>query len=149
MSNIRNLNKAIIKSEYSRRYPDPLNVNMEGDTLNIEHHILVSRAIDVPSGISKAPNPREQRIDKGIYKKVRESLEDSADLSFHLKNKGITILAHQVEYSTDKRIATIFFGENDGLADGRHTYEIMRAAQAEGTCPEGQYVKIEVITGVS
>ncbi len=60
----------------------------------------------------------------------------------------MTILAHQVEYSADKRIATVFFGENDGLADGRHTYEIIRAAQADGTCPEGQYAKIEIITGV-
>src|SRR3989304_9244121 len=144
MSNIRNLNKAIIKSEYSRRYPDPLNVNMEGDTLNIEHHILVSRAIDVPSGISKAPNPREQRIDKGIYKKVKESLEDTNDLSFHLKNKGITILAHQVEYSADKKVATVYLADGDGIADGGHTYEIILKTQSEGTCPEGQYVTFEV-----
>ena len=115
MLNIKkNLNKVIIKSEYSRHYPDPLNKNLEGDKLDIEHHILVSRAIDVPSGISKAPNPREQRIDKGIYKKVKESLETSTDLSFHLKNKGITILAHQVEYSADKKVATVYFGGNDG-----------------------------------
>lgn len=148
MSNIKNFGKAIIKSEYSRRYPDPLNVNVEGDPLNIEHHILVGRAIDVPSGISKAPNPREQRIDKGIYKIVRESLEDTSDLSFHLKNKGITILAHQVEYSVDKKTATVYLGENDGIADGGHTYEIILAAQSAGTCPEGQYVKVEIITGV-
>lgn len=148
MANTKNLGKVIIKSEYSRRYPDPLNVNVEGDPLNIEHHILVSRAIDVPSGISKAPNPREQRIDKGIYKIVRQSLEDTSDLSFHLKNKGITILAHQVEYSGDKKTATVYLGENDGIADGGHTYEIILAAQSEGICPEGQHVKFEIITGV-
>lgn len=148
MSNIRNLNKVIIKSEYSRNYPDPLNKNLEGDKLDIEHHILVSRSIDVPSGISKAPNPREQRIDRGIYKKVKESLESSDDLSFHLKNKGITILAHQVEYSADKRVATVYLGEGEGIADGGHTYEIILKTQSEGTCPEGQYVKFEVITGV-
>ena len=148
MTNKRNLNKAIIKSEYSRRFPDPINEDTSGDPLNIEHHILLSRAIDVPSGISKAPNPREQRIDKGIYNKVRESLESADDLSFHLKNKGITILAHQVEYSPDKKVATIYFGEDDGIADGAHTYEIVLATQAEGTCPEGQYIKFEVITGV-
>jgi hypothetical protein len=148
MSNIKNLKKTIIKSEYSRHFPDPLNKNLEGDPLNIEHHILISKAIDVPSGISKAPNPREQRIDKGIYKKVRESLENTDDLSFHLKNKGITILAHHVEYSADKKIATIYLAENDGIADGGHTYEITLATQSEGTCPEGQYIKFEVITGV-
>lgn len=148
MSNIKNLVKAIIRSDYSRRYPDPLNANVEGDPFNIEHHILVSRASDVPSGISKAPNPREQRIDKGIYKIVRESLEDTSDMSFHLKNKGITILAHKVEYSDDKKTATVYLGENDGIADGGHTYEIILATQSDGTCPEGQYVKFEIITGV-
>lgn len=147
MNDKKNLTKVIIKSDYTRRFPDPLN-NMGENPLNIEHHILLSKATTVPSGIPKTPNPREQRIDKGIYKKVKESLQNTDDLSFHLKNKGITVLAHQVEYSSDKKIATIFFGENDGIADGAHTYEIVLAAQAEGTCPEGQYVKFEVITGV-
>lgn len=148
MSDKKNLNKAIVKSEYSRRFPDPMNENTNGDPLNIEHHILLVRAMDVPSGIPKTPNPREQRIDKGIYKKIRESLQNGDDLSFHLKNKGITILAHQLEYSADKKIVTVYFGENDGIADGGHTYEIILATQADGTCPEGQYVKIEIITGV-
>ncbi len=148
MSNIKNLVKAIIKSEYSRRYPDPLNVNVEGDLLNIEHHILISRAIDIPIDISMAPNPREQRTDRGIYKIVRKSLEDESDLSFHLKNKGITILAHQVEYSSDKKTATVHFSEKDGIADGGHTYKIIKETRSAGTCPEGQYVKFEIITGV-
>lgn len=147
MADKKSLNKVIIKSEYSRRFPDPMNENVTSDSLNIEHHILLSRAVNVPSGIPKTPNPREQRIDKGIYKKVKESLQSADDLSFHLKNKGITILAHNIEYSTDKKIATVYFGENDGIADGGHTYEIVLATQADGTCPEGQYVKFEVITG--
>jgi hypothetical protein len=148
MTNKKNLNKVIIKSEYSRYYPDPLNQNLEGDPLNIEHHILVSRAIDVPSGISKSPNPREQDTDRGIYNKVKESLENTDDLSFHLKNKGITILAHKVEYNEGKKVATIYLNEGEGIADGAHTYEIILAAQSNGTCPEKQYAKFEVITGV-
>lgn len=147
MENIK-LQKVIIKSEYTRKYPDPLNQDVSGDPYNIEHHILVSRAIDVPSGIPKDPNPREQRIDYSIYKMVRESLEDADDLSFHLKNKGITILAHKVDYSPDKRVATVYLGESDGIADGAHTYEIILAAQGNETCPKGQYIKFEVITGI-
>jgi len=141
-------NKVILKSAYSRRFPDPLNNIQEGDPYNIEHHILLCRAIDVPSGISKKPNPREQKIDWGIYKDVQTSLEDAGDLSFHLKNKGITMLAHKVEYSADKRVSTLYMGENDGIADGAHTYEIILNAQSKGSCPDGQYVKFEVITGV-
>lgn len=142
------LQKVVIKSGYSRKYPDPLNVDVTGDPFNIEHHILVSKAIDVPSGIPKDPNPREQKTDRGIYKKVRESLENAGDLSFHLKNKGITILAHKVDYSPDKNVATILLGDGDGISDGAHTYEIVLEAQGNETCPDGQYVKFEVITGI-
>lgn len=148
MKNVKSLEKAIIKAEYSRRYPDPLNKSSDGDTLNIEHHILVSRAMDVPEGISKAPNPRVQRTDKGIYKEVRASLDNTDDLSFHLKNKGITILAHHVEYGGDKKAVGLYLGEGDGIVDGAHTYQIILEAREAGTCPEGQYVKFEVLTGI-
>jgi hypothetical protein len=148
MTNIKNIEKAIIKAQYSRRYPDPLNRSSDGDSLNIEHNILVSRAIDVPAGISKAPNPRVQRTDRGIYKEVRESLDNTADLSFHLKNKGITILAHRVEYGEDKKTVDVYLGENDGIVDGAHTYQIILDAQEAETCPEGQYVRFEVLTGI-
>ncbi len=140
--------KVILKSDYSRRFPDPLNNIQNDDPYNIEHHILLCRATDVPSGISKEPNPREQRIDWGIYKEIQDSLEDAEDLSFHLKNKGITMFAQKVEYSEDKRIATIFLGEHDGIADGGHTYEIVLNSQSKGECPDNQYVKFEIITGV-
>ncbi|MFX0201367.1 MAG: AIPR family protein [Candidatus Hodarchaeota archaeon] len=145
---IQNLNKVILKADYSRRFPDPLNNMNESEPYNIEHHILLCKAIDLPTGISKKPNPREQRIDWGIYKDVQKSLESAEDLSFHLKNKGITILAHKVEYSGDKRVATVYLGENDGIADGAHTYEIILNAQSNDTCPDAQYVKFEVLTGV-
>jgi hypothetical protein len=148
MTNVKTLEKTNIKAEYSRRYPDPLNKSSDGALLNIEHHILVSRAIDVPEGISKAPNPRAQRTDRGIYKEVRESLDNTADLSFHLKNKGITVLAHNIEYSTDKKTAIVYLGDGDGIVDGAHTYQIILEAQEAGTCPEGQYVKFEILTGI-
>ena len=143
------LDKVTIKAEYSRRYPDPLNKGTDGNSLNIEHHVLLSRAIDVPEAISKAPNPRAQRTDRGIYKDIRESLDNVTDLSFHLKNKGITILAHHVESSEDKKTVDLYLGEGDGIVDGAHTYQIILEAQEAETCPEGQYVKFEVLTGVT
>lgn len=148
MSEMTNLAKAIIKAEYSRHYPDPLNKGANGEPLNIEHHVLLSRAVDVPSGISKAPNPRVQNTDRQLYRTVRASLESADDLSFHLKNKGITILARRVEYGEDKKTAGVYIGEGDGIVDGGHTYEIVREAQSAGTCPDGQYVKFEVLVGV-
>jgi len=148
MKNTKNLEKATIKAEYTRRYPDPLNKSSEGDPVNIEHHVLVSRAIDVPASISKAPNPRAQNTDRAIYKEVRESLDNAADLSFHLKNKGVTILAHHVAYSEDKKTVDLYLGEGDGIVDGAHTYQIILEAQNAETCPERQYVKFEVLTGI-
>src|SRR3990170_9091311 len=136
MTNFKDLEKATIKAEYSRHYPDPLNQSSEGDPLHIEHHVILSRAVDVPPCISKAPNPREQKTDMGIYRDVRKSLDAADDLSFHLKNKGITLLAHHVVYSPDKKIATVYLGQGDGIADGAHTYQIILEAQEAGTCPE-------------
>jgi hypothetical protein len=140
--------KIILKTDYSRRFPDPLNSQSTGEPYNIEHHVLLCKAIDLPSGISKRPNPRTQRIDWGIYKDVQDSLENTEDGTFHLKNKGITILAQDVEYSEDKRIATVYPGEYGGIADGAHTYEIILSSQGEGVCPDNQYVKFEIITGI-
>lgn len=138
-----------LKTDYSRRFPDPLN-NLTGQgPYNVEHHVMLVKAIDVPSGITLEPNPRaeSERINYSIYKTVKKSLERSDDATFHLKNKGITILAHKVEIGDDKKTATLYLGENDGIADGGHTYRIILAAQNEKTCPDTQYVKFEVITG--
>ncbi|OGX18436.1 MAG: hypothetical protein A3K83_03280, partial [Omnitrophica WOR_2 bacterium RBG_13_44_8b] len=72
----------------------------------------------------------------------------SSDLTFHLKNKGITVLAHSVEYSADKRYVTVYLNEDNGIVDGAHTYEIVLKAKNEDNCPGGQYVKFEIITGI-
>lgn len=148
MNTNKSLSKVILNADFSRRFPDPLNQNINGDQLNIEHHILLCKALELPSGISKSPNPREQRIDRSLYKEVRNSLDNADDLSFHLKNKGITLLAHEVEYSPDRKIATVYLGENDGIVDGGHTYEIVLKSKSEGTCPAGQYIKFEILTGI-
>jgi hypothetical protein len=148
MNNVINTGKLTIKAAYSRKYPDPLNRSVDGDPLNIEHHILLTRAIDVPINISKAPNPRAQNTDRSIYEEVRESLDNTADLSFHLKNKGITVLARHVEYSADKKNVDIYLGEGDGIVDGAHTHQIIIEALEAETCPENQYVKFEILTGI-
>ncbi len=138
-----------LKTSYSRRFPDPLNHSAVTESYNIEHFILLCKALDIPGGISKEPNPRAQRIDYGVYKEVRRSLENAEDPTFHLKNKGITMLAHRVDISEDKKGATVYLGEGDGIADGAHTYEIILAAQRDETCPDNQYIKFEIITGIT
>lgn len=145
----KTLNPIVLKTDYSRRYPDPLNNLTNQGPYNIDHHILLVKAIDVPANIPLEPNPRAEsdRVNYSIYKMVRKSLDRTDDPTFHLKNKGITILAHKVEISEDKKTAMLYLGEDDGIADGGHTYRIILASQKEKTCPDSQYVKFEVITG--
>lgn len=136
------------KARFSRRFPDPLNREDQEGMDHIEHHILLCRATEIPSGIPTDPNPRAQKTDKTIYKRVRESLlmESDPTPSFHLKNKGITILAQSLEYLGDKESVEIKFEEGDGIVDGAHTYTIILENQKE--CSADQYVKIEAITGL-
>ncbi|MHB1571790.1 MAG: AIPR family protein, partial [Solirubrobacteraceae bacterium] len=138
---------------YARRIPDP--------TLrNAERHIMFVRAQDVPDGLPKDPNPRAQKIDRGIYREVATHLlnEDGTPNTFHLKNKGITLIARKVErQGDDEHTYDVTLGEGHGIVDGAHTYEILRknkpmidelnAADGEGSEIE-QYVKFEIITGL-
>jgi len=134
-------------SEYSRRFPDPLNKIATDPPLNIEHHVLVCPAAKLNCDLPKDPNPREQNIDKALYKEVTKSLLSDEDPTFHLKNKGITIIAHSVDYSDDKKSVQVTFKNGDGIVDGAHTYEIVKSNQEE--CPETQFVKLEILTGIS
>ncbi|MGE5692235.1 MAG: AIPR family protein, partial [Candidatus Zixiibacteriota bacterium] len=118
----------------------------EENSTNIEHHILLCRAVDLPPDIPTDPNPREQKTDKGIYKDVKNSLLNEKDLTFHLKNKGVTIIAHEINYSTNRDAVEISFKDGEGIVDGAHTCKIILENQTE--CPSNQFVKLEVLTGV-
>src|SRR5206468_1430156 len=77
-------------------------------------------------------------------KPFRDMVEtvDSDPASFHLKNRGITYLCDRFEYDNAKKLIRITipdFGDNDdvdgndprfGIADGGHTYEVIRQTVA-------------------
>lgn len=140
------MKKIFLKTEFNRRYPDPLNKLDEENSINVEHHIVTCRAVDLPPDIPKDPNPRSQDTDKTIYKEVQKSLLNEADPSFHLKNKGITIIAHQVEYSPNRDGMEVYFKEGEGMVDGAHTYQIIQDNKQD--CPANQFVKLEILTGI-
>jgi hypothetical protein len=126
-----------------RKFPDPFNKISD---YRIEHYIFICKASYLPHGIPLDPNPREQKTSKAIYKDVKESLLSASDLTFHLKNKGITVLAQSVDLDERKGMARITFREGDGIVDGGHTYAIIK--ESKGEIPDNQYVKLEVLTGV-
>jgi hypothetical protein len=144
---------ATFVADYARRIPDP--------TLrHAERHILFVRAQNVPDGLPKDPNPRAQKIDRSIYREVGAHLlnEDGTPNTFHLKNKGITLIAEKVERKNDdEHVYEVTFGARHGIVDGAHTYEIVRtnkpmieelnAGDGEGPSID-QFVKFEIMTGL-
>ncbi len=136
-----------VRTFSARRFPDPYKSDSRAnnDRSEIEHHVLICDASSLTDDIPLDPNPRDQKTNKTLYKEVRKSLIDSSDLTFHLKNKGITILAQKVKPDANKSAVTITFGDGDGIVDGGHTYTIIKENRDE--IPKGQYVKLEVLTG--
>lgn len=134
----------------ARRMPDP---TFPGAV----RHIFTVRADDLPQGMPKAPNPRAQKTDRGVYKDVARSLlnEEGTPNTFHLKNKGITVLADDVRELGDSTYE-VRFGPEQGIVDGAHTYEIMLAGQeriaeareAGNGSTIDQYVRMEVQVGI-
>ena len=135
-----------------RRIPDPTYPSSS-------RHVFLCAVQDMPAGLPKGANPREQNIDRGIYRDVMRSLlnEDCTPNTFHLKNKGITILAEQVVKTDDEEgLKVEIASDEQGIVDGAHTYEIIMRGQSDiadlnaavDSTPISQYVKIEVLTGL-
>ena len=134
-----------ITSAFARRIPDP---NFKSQ-YNMETYMFLVRCRDLPAGISNDPNARPANIAKLTYKKVAESLlgQDGDDAgTFHLKNKGITIVADEVKQTggNDEYTISLESGEH-GIVDGGHTYEIIQENKDE--IPEDQYVRVDVRVG--
>jgi hypothetical protein len=98
------------------------------------------------------PNPRAQNTNRRVYQDVRASLlnEEGEPGTFHLKHKGITIVAdrvHRVDDSSDAYEIT--FGEGQGIIDGGHSYRLITDMLKKGEeIPDGQHVKVEVLTNL-
>lgn len=142
--------KAIsMKARFARRFPDPVHPS-------IERHVMFVAVTDVPPDIPREPNPREQNIDRGIWKDIRLHLlnQEGVANSFHLKNKGITIIADRVEKKGEDNYE-IVLDETQGIVDGGHTYQLIqdslddiRQHNEDEESEINQYVKVEIVTGL-
>lgn len=125
-----------------RKFKDPV-------IQNVEHHVMLVQAKALPTGLSHKPNPRANSdlFAKRIYETVQESLLNSEDPTFHLKNKGIVLTATQARFEKGDNgdILHLGFSEDDGILDGSHTYRIIE--RNLGTCPDNQHVRIEARVG--
>ncbi len=139
-----------IRVKFARRFPDPV-------LKHCERHIFMCAVEDLPSDLPTDPNPRAQRIDRGIWKDIRAHLlnEAGSPNTFHLKNKGITLLAGEVDRADDDNYV-LKLNDRDGILDGAHTYKLIIDARTElkdrndanAEEPIQQFVKLEVLTGI-
>jgi hypothetical protein len=131
---------------YARRVPDPV----FGDDKGMVRHILFVPVRDVPAGIQLDPNARTPNINRSVYRDIKSHLfeEEGEPGTFHLKNRGIVMIADKVEQrGEDNYRVTIEPGQ--GILDGGHTYTLITDEQrGDQVLPEDQWVKFEVLTHV-
>lgn len=135
-----------LRAAISRRFPDPVFHRTHGTN----RHIFFVKASDVPRGLPLTSNPRGQATNKRVYKDVRASLmnELGEPNTFHLKHKGITLVASSVQPGNVENEFFIEFADEHGIVDGGHTYMLITEPSDEGPIPEAQHVKVEVLTNV-
>lgn len=131
---------------FARRIPDPL----FKDKYGLERHHFVMAVRDVPRDLPLDPNARNPNVRKRIYRTVEDSLmnKNGEPGTFHLKNKGITIIADSVkEVGKNEYVVEMKPGPH-GIVDGGHTYRLIEDNLDNDALPADQFVNIEVRTGV-
>ncbi|HEV8040419.1 MAG TPA: AIPR family protein [Bryobacteraceae bacterium] len=130
---------------YARRLPDPIFHQTHGT----ERHILFVPVKSVPKGLSLDPNARTPNLRRRIYQDIQDSLldKDTTPGTFHLKHKGITVIAESVAKAGDDTY-TVTLGKNHGIVDGGHTYNLIINNLENEQLPDRQFVKFEILVGI-
>ena len=146
------MSKHKMRARFSRKSPDPVIKSAYQQTLTVN-------VLDIPVGLPLAPNPRKPNIDRKKWREIGRHLmnEEGTPNTFHLKNKGITLIAKSVKVTPVAGAADhdveIVLNDGDGVGDGGHTYTLIteRRAALEDLAdndPEfAQYVKVTVLVG--
>jgi hypothetical protein len=145
-------NSVTVPVKFARRMPDP-------NFPDVEHHFLLVPAAELPDGLLRGANPRDPEVNRPVYRTVAKSLRNSDDTipgSFHLKHRGIKIVAADVRKASQTteggfdQYEIVFPSDDDlcGIVDGGHSYEIIRESNGKGETPTDQYVELKVETRV-
>jgi RNA polymerase-binding transcription factor DksA len=100
--------------------------------------------------IPNSPNLRATNLKTRVSKEVRKSLTAN-DGTFHLKNKGITLIAESATPAKNPKefYITLTGDGSTGIVDGGHTYSLIRAALDQGEDLSSQHVRVDIRTGVA
>jgi hypothetical protein len=130
----------------ARRIPDP---NFKSN-YDAERHVFVMPVRAIPTDLPLDPNARRPNIRKRVYQEVKKILfnEEGEPGTFHLKNKGITIIAESVTQKGDHEYLVKMRRGVHGIVDGGHTYTLIAESIDNPDLPETQFVQVEVRVGV-
>lgn len=140
------MQKFILPARIARRLPDPT----LGKEFGISRHILYVPVAAVPAGIPLDPNARTPNLRKRVYRQVEDSLLDRGENvagTFHLKHKGITMIAHSVD-SVGEDSFEVTIKDGEGIVDGGHSYQLILNHKAKSELPKDQVVKFEILCGI-
>lgn len=139
--------KFVFNSIFARRLPDPVFHKIHG----IERFILMMPVNGIPEGLPNDPNARLPKTRRRVYRDIEESLFDAGDNTpgtFHLKHKGITLIADAVHRRGESNDYSVTCKPGHGIVDGGHTYELITKNKDNPHLPKDQYVKFEIITNI-
>lgn len=136
------------KAESFRKIPNPYAKTKEEEA-KAQMYVALCDVTQLPCNFPMQTNPREQNLNTGVAKKIKNSLIEEGSLDFFLLNRGILLSSKDAVYDNAKGELTITFEDEEvhGNVDGGHTYSIIKEHQKELT-PGSQYVKLEILTGV-
>jgi hypothetical protein len=128
VNKVRRIAVSIPDTDLCKRLADPINKS----TYHMEVMLPFSEAVKLEKGNANV-RPFNER--KQPFKDMLDTVEDEPE-SFHLRNRGITYLCDSFEFDNRDRMLTIGIpdlqkSDGDdapkfGIADGGHTYEIVR-----------------------
>jgi hypothetical protein len=140
------MQKFILPARIARKLPDPT----LGKELRISRHIIYVPVRAVPAGIPLDPNARTPNLRKRMYRQVEDSLLDRGEnvpRTFHLKHKGITMIAHSVDV-VGENTYEVTVKDGEGIVDGGHSYQLILNHKDKPELPEDQVVKFEILCGI-
>ncbi|PFB23621.1 hypothetical protein [Bacillus cereus] len=131
----------VVRAKFMRRLPDPIDSGKQ-------HYLFWLSSNDLPDAFPTNPNPRPANIELLTYREVADSFlnqNGATPYTFHLKNKGLDIVAQYVKQLEKADHYEIGFNDNEGLANGHHTFKIMKKHAKKNN---EQFVFVKVTTNV-